>query len=69
MPRQKRERRTQAGRRKSVAEEGRKMVTTTIAVDEEMHRRLRHLAIDEKKSLRDLIREALAELLANRGGK
>jgi predicted transcriptional regulator len=45
------------------------MQTTTIALDAETHRRLRHLAIEEKTSLRALIREAIADLLAHRGRK
>jgi len=44
------------------------MVTTTIALDEETHRRLRHLSIEERTSLRELIREAIEALLAKRGG-
>jgi predicted transcriptional regulator len=43
--------------------------TTTIALDAETHRRLRHLAIEEGTTLRDLIREAIADLLRRRGGK
>ena len=45
------------------------MVTTTIALDEETHRRLRHLAIEEKTRFRELIREALADLLERRRGR
>ncbi len=45
------------------------MQTTTIALDAETHRRLRHLAIEEQTTFRDLIREAIADLLARRGGK
>jgi len=45
------------------------MQTTTIALDEETHWRLRQLALDEKTTARDLIREAIAELLKRRGGK
>jgi predicted transcriptional regulator len=45
------------------------MQTTTIALDAETHRRLRHLAIEEKTTFRELIREAIADLLARRGGK
>ena len=40
------------------------MVTTTIALDEATHRRLRHLAIEQRTSLRELIREALDAYLA-----
>ena len=45
------------------------MVTTTIALDEETHRQLRHLAVEERTSFRELIREAIAELLARREGR
>jgi predicted transcriptional regulator len=45
------------------------MQTTTIALDEDTHMRLRRLALDEKTSFRELIREAIAEYLARRGRK
>jgi predicted transcriptional regulator len=45
------------------------MQTTTIALDDETHQRLRHLAVDERTTVRDLIREAIGDLLARRGGK
>jgi predicted transcriptional regulator len=45
------------------------MQTTTIALDEETHWRLRQLALDEKTTARDLIREAIADLLKRRGRK
>jgi predicted transcriptional regulator len=45
------------------------MQTTTIALDEETHATLRHLAIEEKTSFRELIREAIADLLKRRGRK
>ncbi len=44
------------------------MITTTIALDGETHRKLRHLAIEERTSLRELIREAIEALLATRPG-
>ncbi len=44
------------------------MTTTTISLDGETHRKLRHLAIEEGTSLRELIREAIETLLAKRGG-
>ena len=70
MPRQTRERREKTGRRTSTgAPEEPKMQTTTIALDADTHRRLRHLAIEEGTSFRELIREAIGELLARRGGK
>jgi len=42
------------------------MITTTIALDAETHRELRHLSIEERTSFRELIREAIAEYLARR---
>ena len=45
------------------------MQTTTIALDEEMHRQLRHLAVEEKTTFRELIRNAIADFLAQRGRK
>jgi len=45
------------------------MQTTTIALDAETHRRLRHLAVEEKTTLRDLIRDAIGEYLARRKAK
>ena len=48
------------------AEEAPIMTTTTIALDAETHRRLRHLAIEEGTSFRELIRTAITEYLARR---
>jgi predicted transcriptional regulator len=45
------------------------MTVTTIALDAATHRQLRHLAIEEGTTARDLIREAIAELLRRRGAK
>lgn len=45
------------------------MQTTTIALDAETHRRLRHLAIEEGTTFRELIRESITELLARRERK
>ena len=45
------------------------MTTTTIALDSETHRKLRHLAIEEHTSLRELIRQAIDALLAARTGR
>ena len=42
------------------------MFTTTISLPLEVHRKLKHLAIDEGMSLRDLIRKAIEEYLARR---
>jgi hypothetical protein len=70
MPRSSRERRRTVGRRQRVkATEAPTMQTTTIALDEETHAKLRHLAIEEKTSFRELIREAITELLKRRGRK
>jgi predicted transcriptional regulator len=41
-----------------------KMFTTTISVSQEMHRKLKHLAVDQGVSVRDLIREAIEQYLA-----
>jgi len=46
-------------------------VTTTVSLAEPTYRRLRHLAVDAKASVRDLIRLAVDEYMARRrkGGK
>jgi predicted DNA-binding protein len=44
------------------------MLTTTISLTYEIHRRLKLLAVDQGVSVRDLIREAIEEYL-NRKGK
>ena len=41
------------------------MFTTTISVSQEIHRRLKHLAVDQGVSVRDLIREAIEQYLAH----
>lgn len=45
------------------------MFTTTISLEPEIHKKLRHLALDEDKTLRELIREAIEDLLARREKK
>ena len=47
------------------------MITTTIALDSETHRRLRVLAVEERTTFRELIRAAIADYLARRprGGR
>lgn len=40
------------------------MFTTTISVSQEIHRKLKHLAVDQGVSVRDLIREAIEQYLA-----
>ena len=37
------------------------MFTTTISVSQEIHRKLKHLAVDQGVSVRDLIREAIEQ--------
>lgn len=44
------------------------MVTTTIALDEETHFKLRHLALEERTSFRELIRAAIREYLSRHEG-
>jgi predicted transcriptional regulator len=53
-------------RQRVQATEAPTMQTTTIALDEKTHQKLRHLAIEEKTSFRELIREAIDELLKRR---
>jgi hypothetical protein len=45
------------------------MVTTTVAFDREMYRRLRHQAVDEDSDVRAIVRRAVDEYLAKHGGK
>jgi hypothetical protein len=47
------------------------MVTTTISMPEPDFLALKHLAVERRTTLRDLVREALADLLkqAKRGGR
>jgi predicted transcriptional regulator len=49
--------------------EAKPMFTTTISLEPEIHKKLRHLALDEDKTLRELIREAIEDLLARREKK
>jgi predicted transcriptional regulator len=52
--------------------ENKPMFTTTISLEPETHKKLSHLAVDEDRTVRELIREAIEELLARRekkGGK
>jgi predicted transcriptional regulator len=39
------------------------MFTTTISVSQEIHRKLKHLAVDQGVSVRDLIRQAIEQYL------
>jgi predicted transcriptional regulator len=45
------------------------MQTTTITLNPEVHAALRHLAVDERTTFRELIRQAIEEFLARRGKK
>jgi predicted DNA-binding ribbon-helix-helix protein len=40
-------------------------LTTTISLEQRVHRRLKHLAVDRGVSVRDLIREAIEEYLSH----
>ena len=40
------------------------MFTTTISLSQEIHRKLKHLAVDQGLSVRDLIRQAIEQYLA-----
>jgi len=42
---------------------GPEMFTTTISVSQQMHRKLKHLAVDQGVSVRDLIRQAIEQYL------
>jgi len=42
-----------------------KTFTTTISLEQKVHRRLKHLAVDRGVSVRDLIREAIVDYLAH----
>jgi Ribbon-helix-helix protein, copG family len=67
MPRQRRERQRTGGRReRAKVREKTPMKVTTIALEEDMLLKLRHLAIDEKTNLRELLRRMIAECLARR---
>jgi hypothetical protein len=67
MPRQRRERQRTVGRRqRAKGKETVPMKITTIALDEETHAKLRHLAVDEKTNLRELLRRMIADYLARR---
>jgi predicted transcriptional regulator len=43
------------------------MVTTTVSLDRETYRHLRHLAVDRDSNVRDLIRKAVGEYLRKYG--
>jgi metal-responsive CopG/Arc/MetJ family transcriptional regulator len=50
-------------RRKKSAEEEDKIMRTMIYLDAETHNELRHLSVDEKISMSEIIRRALDEYL------
>jgi len=47
--------------------EGVKTMKTMIYLEEEAHNQLRHLAVDERVSMSELIRRAVDEYLSKRG--
>ncbi len=47
--------------------EGVKTMKTMIYLEEEIHSQLRHLAVDERVSMSELIRRAVDEYLSKRG--
>jgi hypothetical protein len=61
-----RERQRTGGRRQRTKAREVPMKITTIALDEETHAKLRHVAVDEKTSLRELLRQVIADYLARR---
>jgi predicted transcriptional regulator len=52
------------GQKKTEGEQ--EMFTTTISISQEIHRKLKHLAVDEGVAVRDLIRQAIDQLLVRR---
>ncbi len=46
---------------------GVKIMKTMIYLEEEVHSQLRHLAVDERVSMSELIRRAVDEFLSKRG--
>lgn len=44
----------------------RRFFTTTISLPQETHRKLKHLAVDQGATVRDLIREAIEEYIDRR---
>ena len=46
---------------------GAKIMKTMIYLEEEAHNQLRHLAVDERVSMSELIRRAVDEFLSKRG--
>lgn len=54
------------GYRRAATREGKVRLTTTL--DPALHKRIKHLSVDTGISLEELMREALADLLAKRNG-
>jgi len=48
---------------KTKGKEGKKIMKTMIYLDQEVHRQLRYMALDERTSMADLIRRAVDEFL------
>lgn len=46
-----------------------KIMKTMIYLEEDAHTRLKHLAVDERLSMSELIRRAVDELLSKKGSK
>jgi len=44
-------------------------VKMTVYIPEELHRELRHVSFDERRSATDIIRELVKEYLAKKRGK
>lgn len=43
------------------------MRTTTITVEDDMYQKLKHAAVDERTTVREIIRKAIADYLARPG--
>ena len=56
---------------KTKGKEVKKIMKTMIYLDQEVHRQLRYMALDERTSMAELIRRAVDEFLKNirKGGK
>ncbi len=48
---------------------GAKIVKTMIYLEEEAHKRLKHMAVDEGVSMTELMRQAVDEYLEHHSGK
>jgi predicted transcriptional regulator len=54
--------------RKPKKEDGEQMTKTLIYLSDETRQRLKHMAVDDRVSMAELIRQALAEFLDKRKG-